>query len=127
MYAPLLPCAARFITVTPDSPRALPAQELAAYLAPLGKPVTACASVAEGAALALDSALTARERRQHGAGGQVQDLREAVAHVGRIDAVEQGDRWHDDRAHAQADAQRQPHRVVRNRCRPELPVHGSSR
>ena len=56
MYAPLLPCAARFITVTPDSPRALPAQELAAYLAPLGKPVTACASVAEGAALALDSA-----------------------------------------------------------------------
>ena len=56
MYAPLLPCAARFITVTPDSPRALPAPELAAYLAPLGKPVTACASVAEGAALALDSA-----------------------------------------------------------------------
>lgn len=56
MYAPLLPYAARFITVTPDSPRALPAQELAAYLAPLGKPVTACTSIAEGAALALESA-----------------------------------------------------------------------
>ena len=56
MYAPLLPYAARFITVTPDIPRALPARELAAYLAPLGKPVTACASVAEGAALALASA-----------------------------------------------------------------------
>ena len=56
MYAPLLPYTAQFITVTPDSPRALPAQELAAYLTPLGKPVTACASVAEGAALALDSA-----------------------------------------------------------------------
>ena len=54
MYAPLLPYAARFITVTPDSPRALPAQELAAYLAPLGKPVTACTSIAEGAALALE-------------------------------------------------------------------------
>lgn len=56
MYAPLLPYAARFITVTPDSPRALPAQELAAYLAPLGKPVTACTSIAEGAALALEGA-----------------------------------------------------------------------
>ncbi len=56
MYAPLLPYAARFITVTPDSPRALPARELAAYLAPLGKPVTACVSVVEGAALALASA-----------------------------------------------------------------------
>ena len=55
MYTPLLPYTARFITVTPDSPRALPAQELAAYLSPLGKPVTACGSVADGAALALDS------------------------------------------------------------------------
>ena len=53
MYTPLLPYTARFITVTPDNPRALPAQELAAYLSPLGKPVTACCSVAGGAALAL--------------------------------------------------------------------------
>ena len=53
MYAPLLPYAAQFITVTPDSPRALPAQELASYLQTLGKPVTACDTVAEGAALAL--------------------------------------------------------------------------
>ena len=57
----------------------------------------------------------------------MQDLREAVAHVGRIDAVEQSNRRQDDRAHAQADAQSQPHGVVRNRCGPELPVHGSSR
>ena len=55
MYTPLLPYTARSITVTPDNPRALPAQELAAYLSPLGKPVTACGSVADGAALALDS------------------------------------------------------------------------
>ena len=55
MYTPLLPYTARFITVTPDNPRALPAQELAAYLSPLGKPVTACGSVADGAALALES------------------------------------------------------------------------
>ena len=53
MYAPLLPYAAQFITVTPDSPRALPAQELAAYLQTLGRPVTPCDTVAEGAALAL--------------------------------------------------------------------------
>ena len=56
MYAPLLPYAAQFITVTPDSPRALPAQELASYLQTLGKPVTACDTVAEGAALALAKA-----------------------------------------------------------------------
>lgn len=56
MYAPLLPYAAHFITVTPDSPRALPAQELASYLQTLGKPVTACDTVAEGAALALAKA-----------------------------------------------------------------------
>ena len=55
MYDAIAPLAARFITVTPDDPRALPAQELAAYLSPLGKPVTACGSVADGAALALDS------------------------------------------------------------------------
>ena len=56
MYAPLLPYAAQFITVTPDSPRALPAQELASYLQTLGRPVTACGTVAEGAALALAKA-----------------------------------------------------------------------
>ena len=56
MYAPLLPYAAAFITVTPDNPRALPAQELAAHLSSLGKPATACSSVAEGAALALANA-----------------------------------------------------------------------
>ena len=57
----------------------------------------------------------------------MQDLREAVTHVSRIDAVKQGDCGHDDRAHAQADPQRQPYGVVRDRCRPELPVHSSAR
>ena len=56
MYAPLLPYAAHFITVTPDSHRALPAQELAKYLASFGKPVTACDSVADGVRLAIDHA-----------------------------------------------------------------------
>ena len=37
-----------FVCVTPDSPRALPAEELAAFLNRYGKPVTVCASIPEG-------------------------------------------------------------------------------
>ena len=37
-----------WVCVTPDSERALPAEELAAYLARFGKPVTACASIPDG-------------------------------------------------------------------------------
>lgn len=50
------PCAQQFVTVTPDSPRALPAQTLATELAGTGKPVTACASVAEGVRRACELA-----------------------------------------------------------------------
>lgn len=50
------PCARQFVTVTPDSPRALSAQELAASLSVYGKPVTACASVAEGVRRACEMA-----------------------------------------------------------------------
>jgi dihydrofolate synthase/folylpolyglutamate synthase len=46
----LAPCADAFVTITPDSPRALPAADLAAYLRRFGKPVTVCASIAEGVA-----------------------------------------------------------------------------
>lgn len=44
----IAPLARRFFTVTPDSPRALPGEELARCLAPYGRPVTVCASVARG-------------------------------------------------------------------------------
>lgn len=50
------PCAGRFVTVTPDSPRALPAEELAAYLARYGKPVSVASSVEEGVAMACAQA-----------------------------------------------------------------------
>lgn len=50
------PCAQQFVTVTPDSPRALSAQELAASLSVYGKPVTACASMAEGVRRACELA-----------------------------------------------------------------------
>lgn len=48
MYDALAPLATRFLTVTPDNPRALDAGELAAFLRRYGKPVTACGSVADG-------------------------------------------------------------------------------
>lgn len=53
MYDSLAPLAARFITVTPDNPRALDAAELAAFLRKYGKPVTACRTVREGVARML--------------------------------------------------------------------------
>ena len=56
MYRSVADHAAEFITVTPDNPRALTAQELARYLASFGKPVTACDTVAEGVRLAIDHA-----------------------------------------------------------------------
>lgn len=52
MYQDMAQYAAEFVTVTPPNPRALPAQELKAYLERFGKPVTACDTVAEGDALA---------------------------------------------------------------------------
>ncbi len=48
MYDRLAPLVSRFITVTPDNPRALDASELAAFLGKYGKPVTACRTVGEG-------------------------------------------------------------------------------
>ena len=56
MLALLAPLGDAFVCVTPDSPRALPAEELAACLAPYGKPVTVCGSVAEGVAAAQEQA-----------------------------------------------------------------------
>lgn len=50
------PCAGQFVTVTPDSYRALSAETLAEQLSRYGKPVTACATVAEGVAKACELA-----------------------------------------------------------------------
>lgn len=56
MYRSVAEYAVEFITVTPDNPRALAAQELAGYLASFGKPVTACGTVAAGVRTAIDHA-----------------------------------------------------------------------
>ena len=53
MYRMVAPYVTRWITVTPDNPRALPAQKLAEKLSAFDKPVTACASVAEGVRTAI--------------------------------------------------------------------------
>ena len=53
MIGELLPLAKEFYTITPDSPRAMPAAELAAYLEGQGAKATPCGSVREGLELAL--------------------------------------------------------------------------
>ena len=45
-----------YICITPDSPRALPAEELAEFLMRFGKPVSVCTSVEEAVRAALDRA-----------------------------------------------------------------------
>ena len=52
----LAPFGKRFYTVTPDSPRALSAAELAEKLKPYGKPTDVCSGAAEAAAKALRDA-----------------------------------------------------------------------
>ena len=56
MYRGVAPYANSFSTVTPDNPRALPAGELAAYIRELGCSATACGTIREGVALALEQA-----------------------------------------------------------------------
>lgn len=53
MYGGIAPYVRQFITVTPDSPRALTAADLKAYLEQFGKPVTACATIEEGVSEAI--------------------------------------------------------------------------
>ena len=62
MLSGIAPLAERVFTVTPDSPRAMDAKELARRLLPWGVPVRACSSVEEGAGAAVAAA---------GAGGAV--------------------------------------------------------
>ncbi len=43
-----------YICITPDSPRALPAEELASFLNRFNKPVAICSSIRDGVSLSLD-------------------------------------------------------------------------
>ena len=53
MYDGLAPLASRFLTLTPPNPRALSAEDLAAWLSRYGKPVRACKTPAEAVRRAL--------------------------------------------------------------------------
>lgn len=53
IYHKIAPYIDRFVTVTPDNPRALPAQRLAQALEVFGMPAIACDSVEEGVATAI--------------------------------------------------------------------------
>ena len=50
------PTADEYVCITPDSPRALPAVELAEHLAKYGKPVTVCGSIRDGVEAAVKAA-----------------------------------------------------------------------
>ena len=54
MYRMVAPYISQWVAVTPDNPRALPAEKLAEKLSIFGKPTTACASVAEGVKTAME-------------------------------------------------------------------------
>ena len=54
MYRLIEPYIARFVTVTPDNPRALAAPALAEKLTQFGKPVTPCESVEAGVKTAME-------------------------------------------------------------------------
>lgn len=56
MYEDMAQFAARFVTVAPPHPRALPARELKGYLERFGRPVTACDNIAQGVDLAKEQA-----------------------------------------------------------------------
>ncbi len=53
MFFMVAPYITRFVTVTPDNPRALPAADLAKALEIFGKPVTICESVEDGVRTAI--------------------------------------------------------------------------
>ncbi len=56
MFEKVAPLAERFITVTPNSPRALPGEELKQYLSQYGKPTIFCESMEAGVETALAEA-----------------------------------------------------------------------
>ncbi|MBE5808056.1 MAG: bifunctional folylpolyglutamate synthase/dihydrofolate synthase [Clostridiales bacterium] len=56
MFSPLAPFAERFVTVTPDNPRALRAEELAMYLSAWGLQAEAAESVEQGVRRAMEAA-----------------------------------------------------------------------
>lgn len=81
MYPSVAPFAGRFITVTPDNPRALSAEDLKTYLSQFGKPVTACETVGDGVAEAIRQAGPDGVVLAYGSLYMVGDIRAAAARL----------------------------------------------
>ena len=56
MFRPVMPYAEKFVCITPDNPRKLPAGELAAYLRQAGADAQGFDTVAQGVRYAMDLA-----------------------------------------------------------------------
>ena len=81
MFASMAPYITRFVTVTPENPRAMKAPILAANLGRFGKPATACDSVREGVETALEYAKNGGIVLAFGSLYMVGDIRDAVMAV----------------------------------------------
>lgn len=79
MYPSVAPYAERFISVTPENPRALSAEDLKTYLSQFGKPVTACPKVKDGVAEAIRQAGPDGVVLAYGSLYMVGDIRAAVS------------------------------------------------
>lgn len=79
MYGCVAPFAREFVTITPDNPRAMPAEQLGEYLRQFGKPVTVCNSAAEGVAAAIAHAGTDGVVLCYGSLYMLGDVKAAVA------------------------------------------------
>ena len=78
MYQNIAPFAREFITVTPNSPRAMSAEDLKAYLSQFEKPVTPCSSIEDGVRLALQDSGKDGVVLAYGSLYMVGDIRTAV-------------------------------------------------
>ena len=79
MYSKVAQYAAEFVTVTPESPRAMRAEDLKTYLSQFGKPVTVCDSVRDGVNLAIAKAGRNGVVLAYGSLYMVGDIRTAAA------------------------------------------------
>jgi len=81
MYDDIAPFVKEFITVTPDSSRAMSAADLQTHLSKFGMPVTACDSVSQGVHTAIAAAKKDGVVLAYGSLYMVGDIRTAVMEV----------------------------------------------
>ncbi len=78
MYRDVIPFVGHFVTVTPDSPRAMAAQELGQYLSQFGTTVTVCDTVSDGVRTAISQTPAGGVVLAYGSLYMVGDIRAAA-------------------------------------------------